>query len=247
MTLVACRVERLPRFSQVDRELRVTAPSNATVDRWFATLHALQSELGMAETRRSTTQAILHAAFELPPNATIDLASAALQRAMRNASVERVPFRVRANETQRAARTRWEEYLVTDDAAQRRAAFAIMESTMEVEFVLTAAERQSLTAALGPVERHLRRVAALGATMVRMRELAADLLTTLPEVSRGATPAMAPEFRDAQRFLESVAPKVELQIQESRRTELWLRGVFVPGGEDMSDAEFIEELNRLHE
>jgi len=217
------------------------------VDRWFASVQALQDELAMAESRRLATQYLMHQGLALPPAAPLDVVASALQRALTAGGVTRAPFRIRPTAEERAARDRWLGFVRTGAVADRRAAFAILESSLGVSFLLRPEVRQSMAAVLDPVEQHLRRVATLDLTMAQIILVAASLQAERAALAEQAGAAYASEFVAAADFLDSVPPRATLQVQESRRTELWLRGIFVPEGDDIDDEQFLHEIDQLRE
>ena len=242
-----CGGSRLVRRGRVERELRVTAPARPEVDRWFGAVHALQDELALAESRRLHTQLLMHQALAVSPTAPLDVVAVTLQRALTAAGHPRVPFRVRPNADERAARDRWLAYLRAGAVADRRAAFAILESALGVTFLLEDADRRTLAPILDPVEQHLRRVATLDVTMAHIIETATALQAERAALAEQAGADYAGEFVAAADFLDSVTPRATLQVQESRRTELWLRGVLVPEGDEIDDEEFLHELDQLRQ
>ncbi len=244
---LGCGGPRFVRRTQVERELRVRAAARPAVDRWFAAVWAVQGELAAAEGRRLTTQLQLHQALSVSPTAPLDVVAAALQRALAEAGTTRVPFRIQPTTEERAARDRWLDQVRAGASSERQAAFAALESALAVNFLVRPEQRQAMARVLDPVEQHLRRVAALDVTMAALMDLADALQAERAALSLQAGSQYAAEFIAAADFLDSVRPRATLQVQESRRTELWLRGVFVPEGDDIDDEEFLHELDRLRE
>lgn len=201
----------------------------------------------MAESRRLHTQLLMHRALLVSPTAPLDVVSVALQRALTDAGHARVPFRVRPTAEERAARERWQAFLRSGAVSDRRAAFAILESALGVTFLLDDATRRALAPVLDPVEQHLRRVATLDVTMAHCIEVAASLQAERAALAEQAGADFAGEFVAAADFLDSVRPRATLQVQESRSTELWLRGVLVPEGDELDDEGFLHELDQLRQ
>lgn len=234
-SLAACAGRlRPPRDARVDREELVRTGDPAR-DRYFATLHGVQSVFAGMDLARARATADLARALGLRPDADRFALSVALARRVAPEDGRpRIGFRARLRvERHRDALDAWVAAL-GDEAALPRAEEALRASA-RVRVRRDRCEELS---------RSLREAVALALLSLAHAEMAqalasvsASLAATADAQSREAPAALRDEYVAAARWLRSAAVRAALQHEAAEQTVLWLRGVLSPDDEEEASSQ----------